>query len=169
MSINYKNSISALLLLSCGLLAILVPGGSIETRNFSHIDPFVLGCFNTFLTLLVMVSVLIIYYLLQDIYWAYAVTALCGVSYLIVYALDLAEIFPVSFDPMPQALFIIELIGLVVSLPLIFLSVRRSFATSLPAQKTKQLYSKRFIYFAFILSIASLSIIVFATKSAMGV
>lgn len=170
MLINYKKSISILLLLSCGLLGVLVPGGSVETRDFSHINPFTLGCFNTFLTLLVMISVLIVYYLLQEINWSYLVAAICGLSYFVVYALDLAKIFPVSPAPMPQTLFIIEVIGLIVSLPIMFLSIKElSFADSLHEQKAQKIYSQSFVYFALLLSIASLVIIIFATKSAMGI
>lgn len=80
MGVNRKYSIAILLLLSCGLLGVLVPGGFVETRDFSHINPFVLGSFNAFLTLLVMISLLIIYYLLQDINWAYIVAAICSLS-----------------------------------------------------------------------------------------
>ena len=125
MAANYKYLVSTLLILSCVLLGALVPGGSIETRDFSHINPFMLSSFNTFLTLLVMISILIVYYLLQDINWAYIVAAICGSSYLVVYVLDLAKIFPVSPVPMPQTLLVIEVVGAVVSLPLIFLSVNR--------------------------------------------
>jgi len=170
MNTNYRYLISTLLILSCGLLGILVPGGSIETRDFSHINPFILGCFNTFLTLLVMISILIVYYLLQNISWVYIVAAICGLSYFVVYALDLAKIFPVSPVPMPRTLFAIEVIGLIVSLPIVFLSIKESsFANSSHEQRIMQPNPKSFVYFAFFLSIASLGIIIFATKSAMGI
>jgi len=167
MSVNRKYSIAILLILSCGLLGVLVPGGSIETRNFSHINPFILACFNTFLTLLVMTSILIVYYLLREINWAYIVAAICGLSYFVVYALDLAKIFPVSPVPMPQTLLIIEVIGLIVSLPIMFLSIKElSFADSLHEQETKKSIPR--ILFI-LLSITSLAIIIFATKSTMGI
>lgn len=169
MTANYKNSISALLLLSCVLLGALVPGGSIETRNFSHINPFVLACFNIFLTLLAMISILVVYYLLQDVYWAYTVTTFCGVAYFLVYILDLAGIFPVSPNPMSQILFTVEVVGLNLSLPLIFLSIKKlSLLNSLPEKRTRQFYSRRFVYFACFLCIVSLGVVIFATKSAMG-
>ena len=170
MTANYKNSISALLLLSCILLGALVPGGLVETRDFSHINPFVLVSFNAFLTLLVMVSILIVYYLMQDTNWADTIAAICGLSYFVVYALDLTKVFPVSPIPMSQTLFFIEVVGLIVSLPLIFLSVNKlSILNSLHGHSIKQLYSKRFVYFALFLAIASLGIIIFATKSAMEI
>ena len=168
MTVRIKYLISGLLLLSCGLLTVLVPGGFIETRNFSHIDPFLLGKFNTFLTSLVMLSILIIYYW-QQINWFYILTAFCGVSYFLVYVLDLAGVFPVSPDPMSQTLFVVEVAGLIVSLPLIFLFVRELLIGDRLQKSTIKLYSKRFIYFALSLSIAGLGIIVFATKSAMEV
>ncbi|WP_293120029.1 hypothetical protein [Moorena sp. SIO4G3] len=124
MTITIRHLVSALLVLSFGLLASLVPGGLIETRSFSHIDPLILGIFNTFLTSLVIVSILIVYFILKDLNWAFIVSGLCAISYFIVYALDLGTLFPVSPDPMPQALFVIELLGMIVSLPLLFLSVR---------------------------------------------
>lgn len=170
MNINRKHLITILLLLSCGLLSVLVPGGSIETRDFSHINPLVLACFNTFLTLLVIMSILIVYYLLQEINWAYIVAAICGLSYFVVYALDLAGIFPVSPDSMPLTLFIIEVLGSIISIPIILLSVRElSILSSSRERKSVQFYSKRFAYFVLLLSIASLGIIIFATKSAMGI
>lgn len=52
---------AALLLLSAVLLGVLVPGGPIETRNFSHISPWILGSFNTFLTSLDLGSFVIAY------------------------------------------------------------------------------------------------------------
>ena len=170
MTANYKNSISALLLLSCVLLGTLVPGGLVETRDFSHINPFVLVGFNAFLTLLVMASILIVYYLMQDIKWAYIFAAICGLAYFVVYGLDLAELFPVSPVLMPQTLFVIEVVGLIVSLPLIFLSANKLLASnSSQQQRITQPYSHGFVYFALFLAIVSLGIIIFATKSAMGI
>ena len=48
MTKNIKYWISGLLILSSGLLVSLIPGGSIETRDFSHINPIILGAFNAF-------------------------------------------------------------------------------------------------------------------------
>ncbi|MEL6930545.1 MAG: hypothetical protein AAFO95_18205, partial [Cyanobacteria bacterium J06600_6] len=47
---SIKYGVPALLALSSGLLTSLVPGGLIETRSFAHINPLILGSFNTFLT-----------------------------------------------------------------------------------------------------------------------
>ena len=67
MSFNIRYLTSVLLFISFGLLSILVPGGPIETRSFSHIDPLILGGFNPFLTSLAMISVFLIYFILKDL------------------------------------------------------------------------------------------------------
>lgn len=171
MDIKRKYSIIILLILSCGLLAILVPGGVIETRSFDCINLLTLLTFNIFLTSLVMVSILNIYYLVRDERWAYTVAAFCGVAYFLVYILDLSRIFPVSINSMSHTLFSIEVMGSIVSIPLIFLSIKeRSILNRCrePIMR-RQPYSKKLIYFALILFFLSLGIIIFATKSAMGV
>ncbi|NEO93586.1 MAG: hypothetical protein F6K56_26630 [Moorea sp. SIO3G5] len=171
MTINSRHLVSGLLVLSFGLLGSLIPGGSIETRSFSHIDTLILGAFNTFLTSLEIVSLLIIYFIFKDLKWAFIVSGLCGISYFIVYALDLGTLFPVSPDPMPQALFVIEVLGMIVSLPLLFISVRGAMNSNNSAKEQVMVskpYSKTFVYFAFFLVVVGVGIITFATKSAMG-
>ena len=118
-------TVASLLVLSAVLLGILVPGGPIETRSFSHISPLILGAFNTFLTVLGIGSLALAYFAVKGKRWAILAAAFCGISYFLVYALDLGMIFPVSPDKMPPALFAIEVAGLLVSFPLTFLSLRR--------------------------------------------
>ena len=85
MIVNIKYWISGLLILSSGLLGILVPGGSIETRDFSQIEPIILGTFNTFLTVLAIGSLLVVYFIFLEAKWAFMVAAICGFSYFMVY------------------------------------------------------------------------------------
>lgn len=176
MTTKIKYFVSALLILSSGLLIVLIPGGPIETRDFSHINPFILGAFNTFLTSLGIGSLLIIYFLFKNMNWAFITSAICGISYFLVYVLDLGKIFPVSPDAMPEVLFIIEVLGTIVSLPLIFISVRGAMKAYDSGDKkvmsgemySKEIYSKKFIYVVIFIAFVSVSIITFATKSAMG-
>jgi len=171
MSFNIKYSIAALLFISFVLLSVLVPGGPIETRSFSHIDPLVLGAFNTFLTSLAILSILLIYFVLKNMKWAYIVSMVCGVSYFLVYALDLGAIFPVSPDSMLQALFIIEILGTIASMPLVYFSIQGILKdTNASDRQSTQgsLYSKRLISIVLVFVDAGIGIIVFATKSAMG-
>ena len=169
---NIKYWISGLLILSSGLLGSLVPGGSIETRDFSHINPIILGAFNTFLTVLGIGSLLLVYFIFREAKWSFIVSAICGVSYFLVYVLDLGVIFPVSSDPMPMALFIIEIVGTIVSVPLILMSVKQFLKIQQddrPVISLKKTYSAKFLYIAFLSIFVGCGIITFATVSAMGI
>lgn len=172
MTKKIKYFVSALLILSSGLLASLVPGGPIETRNFSHINPLILGTFNTFLTSLVIISLLIVYFIVKNMNWAFIASVVLGVSYLLVYVLDLGTIFPVSPDSMPQTLLAIEILGTIVSLPLIFLSIQG--AITINSHNNEQVmgskgYATMFVYLTFLMVFVGAGIITFATKSAMGI
>lgn len=172
MTKNIKYWIAVLLVVSSGLLGVLVPGGPIETRNFSHIEPITLGVFNTFLTLLSIGSLLLVYFIFRETKWASIISALCGVSYFLVYVLDLGVIFPVSSDPMPMTLWIIEIVGTIVSLPLVFLSVKNILKINQNGQAEMsftELYSQKFLYIAFLSIFLGFGIITFATISAMGI
>ncbi|KAI9134750.1 hypothetical protein [Acaryochloris sp. CCMEE 5410] len=163
----------ALLALSSGLLTSLVPGGLIETRSFAHINPIVLGSFNTFLTSLSLLSLLLIYFVWQRQRWAYAASAITGLSYFLVYVLDLGRLFPVSPDAMSSALFVIEVLGTIVSLPLMIVSVQGLWLSrelSLPSPQVGNHSFTRVKQFtaALVIALLGLGIITFATRSAMG-
>ncbi|MGB5711164.1 MAG: hypothetical protein WBM44_09680 [Waterburya sp.] len=170
MTKNIKYWISGLLILSSGLLGSLVPGGSIETRDFSHINTIILGAFNTFLTVLAVGSILLVYFVLREVKWTYLVATVFGVSYFLVYVLDLGVVFPVSSDPMPIALFVIEIVGTIVSVPLIFMSVKQIQKIQQDSRSEiglKETYSPKFLYIAFLSILVGCGIITFATVSAM--
>ena len=115
--------VPVLLLLSTILFRTLIPGGPVETRRFSHYSPVTLGLFNTFPAILGLGSLAISYFFFVGSRWAFLGAALCGVSCLPVCALDLGKVFPVSPDRMSRALFVIEVTGLLLSIPLILLSL----------------------------------------------
>ena len=170
MNINIRHLTAALLILSCGLLAVLVPGGPIETRSFSQINPLILTAFNIFLTGLVVISILLVYLMLKNITWAFVLSGLCGLSYSIVYILDLGKIFPTSPDSMPPALLTIEILGAIVSVPLMLVSLRGAIAIDHPQAPTtvSQASWQNFSYIAVSLVILGIGIIIFATKSAIS-
>jgi len=163
-SIGY--AIAGLLVLSAILLSLLIPGGPIEKRNFSHIAPTILGMFNTFLTVLGLGSFALAYFSISAGNIALIASALCGISYFLVYALDLAKIFPVSPDKMPKALFIIEILGLIISIPLTFLSL---YYLSLPKAGINEIHipSSAIYSILAVVVIIGIGVIVFATKAAM--
>ncbi len=162
-------SVSVLLAMSAILLAVMVPGGPIESRNFSHISPVVLGAFNTFLTSLGLLSFPLIYLVLRQRRGAYFASALFGLLYLTVYVLDLDRIFPVSPVAMPRALFILEVLGSIISLPLIFFAVhvRRSTVSEEAVERGQRRSRKWGLLLVVGLVVIAIAIITFATNAAM--
>jgi uncharacterized membrane protein (UPF0136 family) len=167
MNKNIKYTVAALLALSALMLGILVPGGPIETRSFSNFNPIVLGLFNIFLTVLGLTSFVLIYFILKGKRWSLIISAICGISYLAVYLLDLGKIFPVSKDPMPTTLTIIEALGSIISLPLIAMSFRPIGRTRISHGNESVAFSKSLIFLIGVLVIAGIGIVVFATKAAL--
>ena len=171
---SIKYGVPALLALSSGLLTSLVPGGLIETRSFAHINPLILGSFNTFLTTLSLASLLLVYFAWQEYRWAFVASFIAGLSYFLVYVLDLAHLFPVSTDAMPTALLVIEVLGTIVSLPLMLISgwgiqySAKQLAQNRNSQLALDLAGKKQIFIAIGIVLIGLGIITFATRSAMG-
>lgn len=122
MNINERKLTIVLLALSAVLLALLIPGGPIENRDFSHIPVSILTGFNLFLTVLNLGSVALLYFILRQRRWAISVVWFVGLAYFIVYAIDLAQLFPRSPTSMSQALSTIEVLGICAAVPLMYLS-----------------------------------------------
>lgn len=159
-------AVSGLLGLSAILLGLLIPGGSIENRDFSHIRPTILGLFNVFLTVLGMGSLVLVYFSFIGSKLAIIAAAFCGVSYCLVYTLDLGKVFPVSPDKMPRALFWIESIGLMLSIPLTLCSLSYLFISKESAE-VSGLSSGGIIFGMIMMAALGIGIVIFATKSAM--
>lgn len=162
-----------LLALSSVLLTSLVPGGLIETLSFAHINPIILGSFNTFLTSLSLLSLLLIYFVWQRQRWAYAASTIVGLSYFLVYVLDLGRLFPVSPDAIPPALFAIEVLGTIVSLPLMLISVQGLRFSKEQSISGTQMGRSPFdqikkVATVIAITLLGIGIITFATRSAMG-
>lgn len=156
-----------LLVISATLLSAMIPGGPVETRDFSHYNPLLLGSFNTFLTLLGLLSYGAAWFVWRRQRWALICAGLCGVGYFLVYAADLAQLFPQSPLPMPGALLVMEIAGLLLSLPLMILPLLIKTDIG-PAQKASNLPRLQVLLSVGILSALALAIITFATVSAMG-
>ena len=162
---NTNKFISLLLILSAINLTLMIPGGFIESRDFSHIDPLILGIFNVFLTALGLMSLFLVYFINKQLKWAFKTAAFCGISYFIVYTIDLLEIFPESPTAMPKLLFILEMLGSIIAVPLMFLSIK--IIKEQRNEDNQIIFSKAFYWFVALAIVIGLCIIIFATQAAM--
>lgn len=102
---------SVLVFLNVTLLMILVPGGPIENRDFSALKGVVYWGFNLFLIALGIASFITCYLLLVTHPYAILIGQIIAVMYFIVYAIDLAGIFPKSPTKMSKTLMLFEIIN----------------------------------------------------------
>ncbi len=98
-----------LLLLLVLSFATLVPGGPIETRDFSHLGGTVFWGFNAFLITLAVLAIVSAIGLLRSNSTAGWGAIASAWSYLFVVFLDLGHVFPVSPDAIPLALGLVEI------------------------------------------------------------
>ncbi|WP_084082001.1 hypothetical protein [Roseibium suaedae] len=162
-----RQILTVLLALSAINLALMIPGGLVETRDFSDYTVLVLGAFNLFLTVLGLGSLVLSYRT-----WArgqgFFLAALAGLGYLAVYQADLQGIFPVAPVPMSVLLYLLEWLGTLLG-ALLFLAALiglRSSGASQAAVDAGGRSLPRAVLFALVL--AGAAIILFATLSAMG-
>lgn len=156
--------VTALLVVSALNLALMVPGGFVETRDFSAYPAIVLGAFNIFLTILGLGSIILAYILARSGHgrlWG----ILAGLSYVAVYLLDIGRIFPVPPNPMSPLLATLEWIGTALGLALAIAAFALEDRRAHPGSAAPRLGTPIVIG----LLVAALLIVAFATKSAMGV
>lgn len=112
---DFKKPVPYLLAAIIVLLAVLVPGGPVETRSFSNLSPRLFWGFNAFLISLGIFTLITLFFVVRKKKWSYIAAIVTGVLYILVYILDLAHIFPVSPDPMSTPLLWIEVIDTVLA------------------------------------------------------
>lgn len=162
-----RHVLPVLLALSAINLALMIPGGLVETRDFSDYTVLVLGAFNLFLTVLGLGSLVLAYRL-----WVrgqgFFLAALAGLGYLAVYQADLQGIFPVTPVPMSVLLYLLEWLGTLLG-ALLFVAALIGLGTAGAGQTAGEAGRRglpRAVLFALVL--AGAAIILFATLSAMG-
>jgi hypothetical protein len=121
---NYQKLTIYTLVLSIFTLSWMVPGGPVETRDFSHLAPQIAWAFNIFLTSLILLAIALIYFLFKKQKWAYQLTGVVGFAFFLVFVLDLGKIFPVSPDPMSPLLLLMEILGLIFGILLMWLAYK---------------------------------------------
>lgn len=113
-----------ILLLLVGSFATLVPGGPIETRDFSHLGGAVFWGFNAFLISLSLMAIAAAIGALRGCANAAWIAVTVGWGYVFVVLLDLGHVFPTSPDSIPIALGLIEIFDFLLALYVIALAHR---------------------------------------------
>ncbi|WP_428545366.1 hypothetical protein [Profundibacter sp.] len=102
----------------------LVPGGPVETRDFSGLGGPVFWGFNVFLVLLGIGAVASAIGLLRDSKTAAIGGIIAGWGYTFVVLLDLGHVFPATPDPIPLLLGLIEILDAILAAYVIMLCHR---------------------------------------------
>lgn len=111
------NFFAGLLLFSnVTLLAILVPGGPIENRDFSNLKGVTFWGFNIFLISLGLATFVNVYLLFENQEISIIMGIIISIFYMFVYLLDLGKIFPKSPTKMSNSLMLMEIINLMISI-----------------------------------------------------
>ncbi len=124
----YQKNVPHLLIVLILLFGLLVPGGPVENRDFSHMassDPLNLfNLFNAFLIIFLMTIIAMIFYTQTHERWTYYVSILIGITFIFIASIDLAGIFPTSPTPMSTPLMTIEVIDSWIALLVIWFSYK---------------------------------------------
>lgn len=152
---------ASLLILSMINLTLMIPGGFVENRDFSRYSNLTLGLFNTFLTLLGFLSLIMAYFIFKG-HQGYLLALFCGISYIAVYLLDLLIIFPVSPTKMSPLLHKLESLGALLGA---ILSITAIFGLFTSTEKLQQSTTVS-IPILLIFAILTILIIAFATDAA---
>jgi hypothetical protein len=102
--------------------ASLAPGGPIEKRDFSHLSAFEYWGFNAFLTALFSAGVVSVYFIWKAKREAYWAAIIIGWLYVVVVALDLGHVFPVSPDATGFALGMVMIADAILALNVVLFS-----------------------------------------------
>lgn len=155
--------VAVLLALSAINLALMIPGGFVETRDFRAYSAAVLAGFNIFLTVLGLGSLLLAWATWRSgvrPLWSWA----AAVGFAAVYLLDLLKIFPITPVPMSTLLATLEWLGTALAC----LLGATLIGTRADATGEGTTGKGRPVALAVVLVIGGIAIVVFATISAMG-
>jgi len=164
---KYRKIAVILLILSVINLTFMIPGGPVDTRKLSTYSPIILASFNIFLTLLGILSIVTPVYMIKNHKWAHVSALVGGIAYFLVYLLDLLGIFPKSPDAFPIVLLVLEIVGLIISMPLIVFSYLALKQKDVIRMNQFQWSRKKVILIVFFI-LFGISIVVFSTVSAMN-
>ncbi|GAB5349952.1 hypothetical protein [Alteriqipengyuania sp. 357] len=159
---NPRHLVALLLALSAINLALMIPGGFVETRDFSAYPASVLAGFNIFLTVLGLGSLVLAW-----MTWRGGVrrvwSGLAAIGFAAVYLLDLFAIFPVTPVPMSSLLETLEWLGTALAI-LLGTAVLTAGGRNASGGQGAGLPLGLMI----VMGIAGVAIVIFATIAAMG-
>ena len=150
------------------LLAMLIPGGPIENRDFSHLSPVVVWLFNSFLTALGFSSLIIAYFLFAERVWAYKISIFVGALYSILAALDLLKIFPKSPTPMNMLLFSFEMIIMLLGIVLILFAYKSLQTKSIKNKRLHIVSKSRLVIILSIIILIAVIIVIYASLAILS-
>jgi hypothetical protein len=116
-------AVATLLVWKVLLLIPMVPGKLIDTRDFSSLPRWQYNWFNVFLTSLGLASLVVAGFAVTGNSWVFLPALVLALLYIIVFFLDLFEIFPVVKDKLPVQLLILEAIVLASAGILVIVSI----------------------------------------------
>ena len=158
---NPRHLVALLLALSAINLALMIPGGFVETRDFSAYPASVLAAFNIFLTVLGLGSLVLAWLTWRG--GVRRVWSTAAVGFAATYLLDLFKIFPVTPVPMSSLLETLEWLGTALA---ILLATAVLTAGSRDAGGRQGAAIPRGL--TIVMGIAGIGIVIFATIAAMG-
>ncbi|MGV6803517.1 MAG: hypothetical protein ACWA49_04860 [Ruegeria sp.] len=118
------SSAAKLMLVLVASFATLVPGGPVETRDFSALSGAVFWGFNAFLIALALLAVGSAIAMLRGSVAASKGVIAAAWGYIFVILLDLGHVFPTSPDPIPLMLGLVEILDFVLALYVLALAHR---------------------------------------------
>lgn len=117
-------AVATLLVALTFILTPMAPGGLVDTRDFTPLPRWQFHLFNVFLISLGSVSLVVAGFSVTGATWVYIPAIILGVLFAAVYALDLAQVFPVVPDRMPSQLLVLEVINLALAGVVIVVAIR---------------------------------------------
>ncbi|GEO85405.1 MULTISPECIES: hypothetical protein [Alphaproteobacteria] len=159
-------AVVALLVASALNLSLMVPGGFVETRDFSAYPAIVLGAFNVFLTVLGLGSLVLAFVLARN-GKGYGLSALAGLAFVCVYLLDLIRVFPVTPNPMSLLLATLEWLGTGLGGALVVVAITLARHEATNSETLDGLSFPAPVIVGLVL--VTLIIVAYATRSAMGI
>lgn len=113
-------NVPVLLSISAVLLAIMMFGEVVTNRDFSHISPSILLVFTLFLVTLDFSAGLLVYCTARRWRWSLIGAFFLGFGFVLIYALEFAQLFPASPTPMPKLFSMLGVLGLIISIMLMY-------------------------------------------------